>query len=141
MIVRSRWQLSTVYDGRLLAVSGSRARSGVKIEEHEEEWWSTWNVRRSARNVRRSARNVRRSARNVRRSARNVRVAREGESGEEGESVRLSAVHGGVRNMEGWRGRGAEGCEHSQMYNTWEVMWIRSSVKIVECEEGKEECK
>src|SRR5882724_13218795 len=39
-LVRSRWQLSTVYDGSLSAVRGSRARSSVKIqdcEEHEEE--------------------------------------------------------------------------------------------------------
>src|SRR5882724_11875215 len=39
-LVRSRWQLSTVHDGRLSAVQGSRARSDVKIEdreEHEEE--------------------------------------------------------------------------------------------------------
>ena len=43
--------------------------------------------------------------------------------------------------MEGWRGRGADGCEHSQAYNTWEVMWSRSSVKIVECEKGEEECE
>ena len=35
-LVRSGWQLSTVHDGRLSAVQGSRARSGVKIEEHEE---------------------------------------------------------------------------------------------------------
>src|SRR5882724_7392811 len=35
-LVRSRWQLSTVHDGRLSAVRGSRARSGVKIEDHEE---------------------------------------------------------------------------------------------------------
>src|SRR5882724_4904635 len=51
-LVRSRWQLSTVHDGRLSAVWGSRARSGVKIEdreEHEEEQWSTRNVRRSMR--------------------------------------------------------------------------------------------
>src|SRR5882724_4819418 len=64
-LVRSGWQLSTVHDGRLSAVQGSRARSGVKIEdceeheeehegEHEEEWWSTRNVRRSARNVSRT---------------------------------------------------------------------------------------
>jgi len=41
--------------------------------------------------------------------------------------------------MEGWRGRGADGCKHSQAYNAWEVMWSRSSVKIVECEKGEEE--
>src|SRR5882724_10888211 len=69
-LVRSRWQLSTVHDGRLSAVRGSRARSSVKVEdhgepeeeneeEHEEEQWSTRNMRRSTRNVRRSARNVR----------------------------------------------------------------------------------
>ena len=55
----------------------------------------------------------------------------------------LSTVHDGrlsaARNMEGWRGRGAEGCQHSQAYNTWEVMWSRSGVKIVECEKGEEE--
>src|SRR5882724_306124 len=73
-LVRSRWQLSTVHDGRLSAVRGSRARSGVKIEddeEHEEqheeeqkeEWWSTRNVRRSTRGMRRS---VSRSVRSVR---------------------------------------------------------------------------
>jgi len=41
--------------------------------------------------------------------------------------------------MEGWRGRGADGCEYSRAYNAWEVMWSRSSVKIVECEKGEEE--
>jgi len=41
--------------------------------------------------------------------------------------------------MEGWRGRGADGCEYSRVYNAWEVMWSRSSVKIVECEKGEEE--
>ena len=34
-----------------------------------------------------------------------------------------------------------EGCKHSQAYNAWEVMWSRSSVKIVECEKGEEEHK
>ena len=29
-LVRSGWQLSTVHDGRLSAVQGSRARSGVR---------------------------------------------------------------------------------------------------------------
>src|SRR5882724_3348343 len=38
-----------------------------------------------------------------------------------------------------WRGGGADGCEHSRAYNAWEVMWSRSSVKIVECEKGEEE--
>jgi len=33
-LVRSRWQLSTVHDGRLSAVRGSRVRSSVKIEDH-----------------------------------------------------------------------------------------------------------
>ena len=82
-LVRSRWQLSTVHDGRLSAVQGSRERSGVKIEyckeceeECEAERWSTRNVRWSTRNVRWSARNVRRSARNV--------SGEEGESGEGG---------------------------------------------------------
>ena len=45
----------------------------------------------------------------------------------------LSTVHDGrlsaARNMEGWRGRGADGCEHSRVYNAWEVMWGRSGVK------------
>src|SRR5882724_468977 len=65
-LVRSRWQLSTVHDGRLSVVWGSRARSGVKIEdheeheeEHEEEQWSTRNVRRSTRNMRSVRRSVR----------------------------------------------------------------------------------
>ena len=43
---------------------------------------------------------MRRSVRRVRRSARNV-------SGEEGESGRLSTLHGGMRNMERQRGGGA----------------------------------
>ena len=79
-LVRSAWQLSTVHDGRLSAVQGSRARSSVKIEdceEHEEE-----SVEESEEE-RWSARNMRRSARNVRRSTRKMRVAREGESGKE----------------------------------------------------------
>ena len=59
----------------------------------------------------------------------------------EGEGGRLSAIHGGMRNMEGWRGRGVDGCEHSRVYNAWEVMWSRSGVKIVECEKGEEERK
>src|SRR5882724_9402180 len=65
-LVRSRWQLSTVHDGRLSAVRGSRVRSGVKIEDHEEheeeqeeEQWSTRNVRRSTRNMRSVRRSVR----------------------------------------------------------------------------------
>src|SRR5882724_1650547 len=100
-LVRSGWQLSTVHDGRLSAVQGSRVRSSVKIghhedheveceEECEEEQWS--------------ARNMRRSARNMRRRTRNVRVARESESGEEGEGGRLSVGHGGTRKMERQRG-------------------------------------
>src|SRR5882724_11056081 len=86
-LVRSRWKLSTVHDGRLSAVRGSRARSGVKIEdceehekehekeheeEQEEEWWSTRYVRRSTRNMRRSVRSVR-SMRRMRRSVRSMR--------------------------------------------------------------------
>src|SRR5882724_2472717 len=83
-LVRSRWQLSTVHDGRLSAVWGSRARSGVKIEDHEEheeeheeeqkeEWWSIRNLRRSTRGMRKSVRSMRRSVMSVRSMSRSVR--------------------------------------------------------------------